>query len=181
MTQRAAKSESLTQSTPGAFLPDGSWNERGELHHRGEVDRLVRALCRERKFARLTPAQGSQAIQASSAVLAFPNWRQWAVAEHWALVWTATSAEEMVKRAGETVAGEHHWCGAGKWLPGPERGCDDPIHRVKPDAAAVRGVVSQVLEKVSSAPAGGTTPLPSAPTPPPDDSWPGWVGDEVSP
>lgn len=160
---------------PGAFLPDGSWNENAQIHHRGELDKLVRALVRERRFARLSPHEASQAVQASSHVLAFPNWRQWDISTDWAMVWASTSAEEAVKRAGETVRGDHHWCGAGKWLPGKQSDCPEPLHRERHSPEAVRQLLDSLsgsLGKASSVPQGGRTV--SAAGKAPDETWPGW-------
>lgn len=134
---RPSKAEQDQNRSPGAFLPDGSWNPEGQVVHRGELHRLVEQLCRERRFARLSPKEASLAIQASAHAVAFPSWRQWETCEHWAQAWCETSAEEAVKRAGETCAVEHHWCGAGKWLPGKQSSCREPSHdRPSPESAA---------------------------------------------
>jgi hypothetical protein len=150
MSRRAEKIAEPT--SPGAFLPDGSWNPDGHLHHRGDTHRLVHALCRERRFARLTPREASLSIQASSHVLAFPNWRQWDTCEDWASVWTSTSAEEAVKRAGESIAGDHHWCGAGKWLPGSQTACPDESHRTRLDPESFRKLRDNLLQAIRKAP-----------------------------
>lgn len=173
---RPSKARELERPlAPGAFLPGGSWNENAQIHHRGELDKLVRALVRERRFARLSPHEASQAIQASSHVLAFPHWRQWDTCTDWAMVWASTSAEEAVKRAGETVAGEHHWCGAGKWLPGKQSDCPEPLHRERMSQEAVRQLLDSLSGSLSNVPRttqdGQTAPDVS---PPPDEAWKGW-------
>lgn len=175
MTRRAEKI--AAPESPGAFRPDGSWNPEGQLVHRGALYQLIYALCRERKFARLTPAEASLAIQASSHVIAFPNWRQWDACPDWAAAWTSTSAEETVKRAGETIAGDHHWCGAGKWLPGSAGSCPDQSHREPADPKSSRRLLDEMLQGVGKAPSlpvAGTTPPETTPPPAPDEKWHGW-------
>jgi len=143
MTRRPPPQRHSEPQAPGAFLADGCWNPEGELRHRGHTHQLTQALIKERRFARLSPKLASAAIQAASAVLAFPNWRQWETCNDWAVAWTTTSAEEAVKRAGETVAGQHHWCGAGKWLPGGQSSCGDLVHRAVTEPPDIAGPEEQ--------------------------------------
>lgn len=170
-------------SFPGAFTTDGAWNEKAFLVQRGETDRLVRALCRERKFARLSPQDAHLAIEASSKTRAFPNREQWKSCEHWAMAQTSTSAEEAVKRAGETTDVEHHWCAAGKWLPGKQSDCPETMHREHPDKERLREIVQEITQKTLAS--GPSLPQEAVSRPPvtlgpaPDEVWPGWekVGD----
>ena len=125
MRRSNSTSVATENRAPGAFMPDGSWNEDAGLHHRGHVHRLVAALVRERG-SRLSPQRAAQTIQAANAVVAFPNVGQWADCESWTLVRTSTAAEDAIKREGRGIAG--HWCGE-RWLDGSERECPEPRHR----------------------------------------------------
>lgn len=141
---------------PGAFLSDGSYSERGELRHRGHIDRLVRALCAQRREGRLSIEMAVLSINAASAKEAFPNVAQWALCEHWAMVWTSTSAEEAVKREGRGVFGYErkgaHWCGQ-RWAEGPESSCPEECHRAvrRPYLALVGSLMSSMSPEPSSA------------------------------
>lgn len=137
-TQTAAEPE---QQAPGAFMPDGSWNPHSEMRHRGQIHRLVVALCRERRSPNLTPEQAANTIIAANATLAFPSHRQWMSADHWSNTQAVTAAEEAVKREGRSVYG--HWCGE-HWEAGPEVACGEPRHREKPAQAEVQ----QMLERI---------------------------------
>jgi len=110
----------------GAFLSDGSWSETAELRHRGHIHALVTALCRQRRDGRLGLQLAAHAIEAANAQVAFPNFREWAEREHWALAPTSTSAEEAVKREGRGEKG--HWCGQ-RWMPGSASDCQEIRHR----------------------------------------------------
>ncbi len=172
---RASKPDVTPEFTsPGAFLPDGCWNDRGQMHHRGAVDRLVRELVRQRRLLSLTPAQAAKAIGASSQAIAFPNWRQWESCGHWALAWTNTAAEDAVKRSGRSPAG--HWC-SGQFQSGTEKDCQETVHRDKMAQDEVRGLVSSVLDKAPAVPVQTTSTPDEAPEPPDfpegllDESW----------
>jgi hypothetical protein len=155
-------------------MADGGWNENGQLHHRGELHRLVESLVKERRFARLSPRLASQTVQASSHALAFPNRIQWETCTDWATAWTSTSAEEAVKRSGETCIGDHHWCGADKWLPGKQSDCQETGHREKPDKQRVQEMVSAIVGKAPSLPAAGLEAPGMAPGSFTDQQWHGW-------
>lgn len=114
---------------PGSFLSDGCYLEQGQLSHRGHIDRLVRALVAERRRGGLSITKACNAIRAASATIAFPWVDQWEKSDHWAMVWTATSAEESVKREGRVVDG--HRCGQ-RFAAGPEKDCPDDRHRPGP-------------------------------------------------
>ena len=147
----------IEQRAPGAFMPDGSWNEDAELHHQGHVHRLVAGLIRERQSGRLSPEDAARTIRAASADGAFPNVGQWAGSDSWTMARTSTAAEECVRREGRGEDG--HWCGPQRWLDGSDRACPEPRHRVRsrPDQVAasldsIRALISCVGSGSADAP-----------------------------
>jgi len=135
------KSIAAKPNSPGAFLTDGSFFEAGEMHHRGHIDGLVRALVRQRREASLSLELACRAIRAANATKAFTCVAFWERAEEWSLVPCSTSAEEAVKREGRGADG--HWCGQ-RWIEGRETKCSDPIHRTM-------GNPREVIQQLSSA------------------------------
>lgn len=131
---------------PGAFRPDGSWNERGDFSDRGHMHALIRALATETRRCRLTPETAANAILASNATEAFPNHDQWHAAPEWPQAVTGTAAEEAVKRAG--LHGGHH-CN-GFWKAGEEKDCTNPGHKLERDPAKAKALAQAALEKLSS-------------------------------
>lgn len=140
-TRKATVVDEPVHRAPGAFMPDGSWNENSELHHRGQLHRLVVALCRHRRHPNLTPERAAHAIVAANATLAFPNHAQWSSCVLWGLVYCSTSAEEAVKREGRGVSG--HWCGE-HWAQGPESACGEPSHRTYPSHEEVSTMLARI-------------------------------------
>jgi hypothetical protein len=136
---------------PGAFMADGSWNPKAQLHHRGQIHGLVRALCRQRREGTLSLDLATRAIAAANAGDAFPSVAQWRhVADsdnpHWAMAYCATAAEEAVKREGRGVT-EKHWCGQ-RWVDGLEKDCDQPGHRMEKDPKRVAALVAAILAEI---------------------------------
>lgn len=122
---------------PGAFTSEGLWNPNAELVNRGDTHRFVEAMVSLRRQGKLTPEGAANAIIAANQQAAFPNHPQWlSVWEQnggemavWPLVWTATSAEEAVKRCGRP---DGHWCGE-DFRHGVEKDCPDwERHRAAP-------------------------------------------------
>lgn len=133
-----AKTKPEDTKAPGAFLSDGSYSERAELMHRGQVDGLVRALVRGRREGRLTPIQAASLVDAAKAHLAFPSIAQWSTLHEgvtedcllWPRAAVATAAESAVKFEGRGANG--HWCGE-RFLKGPTSECADRRHATVPD------------------------------------------------
>lgn len=152
-TKRAATHAEDIESKPGAFMPDGSWNENSELRHRGHAHRFVVALCRERRALSLTPNLAANAVVAANMMIAFPNFADWSTiheraepgATLWPLVYCTTAAEEAVKRAGRGIAG--HWCGE-EWKSGPETACGEPRHHEYPSHEEVRVMLTRIHAKL---------------------------------
>jgi hypothetical protein len=136
-----AQDEAAQQApkAPGAFRADGSYNEEGELYDRGQIDALVRSLVRYRREERLSVIQALSAIRAANAGRAFPSIEQWEAVKSWPMVWTATAAEEMVKREGRGTNG--HWCGE-RWMPGEAADCSDDRHRVRASQEEIGALVA---------------------------------------
>lgn len=131
-----------TDKPEGAFTPSGSWNEDAWIRHRGDMHRLIVALCRRRRRGDLTPKQAASAVEATHAFEAFPSWRQWQNIDSWPFAFTATSAEATVKYCGAASTG--HWCGE-TWSEGPEGRCSNPIHDAVDDPARTRILVDALL------------------------------------
>ena len=129
----------------GAFMPDGSWNERCGLEGRGPVHRLVTALCRERRAGKLAPEGAARAAEAANAVTAFPSHTQWADCRLWHAAWTQTAAEEAVKRAGMGFVG--HWCGQ-HYASGGEADCLEPRHRQNPHRQGLAELMAQLKDRL---------------------------------
>jgi len=113
---------------PGAFRPDGSYNEDGGVSDRGQIDQLVRALVNARRNDRLSVERAVLAIRAANGEGAFPSLDQWERVNSWPMVPTSTAAEEAVKREGRSYG---HWCGE-RWMPGSESDCQESRHRSLP-------------------------------------------------
>jgi hypothetical protein len=126
---RSRRTNELAEAPPGAFMPDGSFNEESGWAQQGPAHGLVMTLMRSRRAGTLTPSGAVSLIHASRAEAAFPSADQWAACGPWPACWTQTAAEESVKRAGRGIDG--HWCGQ-QWAAGPEKACDDARHRGKP-------------------------------------------------
>jgi hypothetical protein len=67
------------------------------------------------------------------------------------MAWTSTSAEEAIKRAGETCSGEHHWC-SGKWLPGSQSACKADSHRQRVSPEEVQKLLDELARTLGKAP-----------------------------
>jgi len=168
-------SSSRAEAVPGAFMPDGSFNEDAGWTQQGPAHALVASLVRQRRAGSLTPTDAVSLIRSARADQAFPSLGQWETCGPWPACWTQTPSEEAVKRAGLGTDG--HWCGQA-WASGPEKACAEDRHRDKPDREEVKTLVEcigQGLSKASSLPANGKTPPGTAPEPCQDEIWPGWA------
>lgn len=112
---------------PGAFMPDGSFNEDAGWSQQGPVDALVRSLGRQRR-GMLTVAQAVAHIRSTGLLDPFPSLEQWEGCTVWYACWAQTAAEEAIKRSGRGTDG--HWCGD-RWALGPEKDCREEGHRSK--------------------------------------------------
>jgi len=123
---RSKRANELAEQAPGAFMPDGSFNEEAGWAQQGPAHALVASLVRQRRAGALTPEGAASLIHAARASVAFPSLDQWATCGPWPACWTQTASEEAVKRAGYGPGG--HWCGQ-QWAAGSEKACDDERHR----------------------------------------------------
>ena len=125
---------------PGAFMPDGSFNEDAGWAQQGPADALIRSLVRQRRTG-MTLGEATALIRSSGQLGAFPSLEQWDSCVSWYAAWAQTSAEEAVKRAGRACDG--HWCG-NRWSAGAEKDCQEQGHRAKPSPDEA-GRLSDVL------------------------------------
>ena len=133
---------------PGAFMPDGSFKQDGGWVHQGPAHALVVALVRKRRSGSLTPPEAAAIVRNANGAAAFPWVGQWETCSLWPLAWTATSAEETVKRAGNGGCGTRgegaHWCSGGRWADGTEASCSDPGHRPVQSREQVSSLVATI-------------------------------------
>ena len=103
---RSKRPNELGEAAPGAFMPDGSFNEEAGWTQQGPAHALVASLVRQRRAGTMTPAEAASLVHAARAEAAFPSLDQWATCGPWFACWTQTSSEEAVKRAGGGVNGQ---------------------------------------------------------------------------
>lgn len=188
MRPRIQQAESTAPAAPGAFRADGTWDfdahppedRKHTLHW--FVDMLV---TRRKRTPDAPPSLFVARIKASPYQHAFPNIERWLALEtqvrginertFWPFVQTSTSAEECVKRCGNGSNG--HWCG-GYYARDPERDCASEGHRIKRNPERVQAIIDGVLQSLSDQkslpPVQDHEQHDPTPTPPPDETWPGW-------
>lgn len=165
--------------SPGAFMPDGSYNPDADLSARGPADRFVRAMVASRNGPLFTPELAAGSIALAKQERAFPNHAQWAAVHErvgsaavWPFVACSTSAEEAVKRcgrgAGDPEKDPRHWCGE-SFLAADEKTCASPAHRRGGDPSSVMALVDSII---------AGAPAPTAPAPPQPEREPLWLTEE---
>lgn len=149
MKKRTVTERDKVESTksPGAFLADGRFKEDGWESERGQADRIVRELVKERRKGGLTPARAALVVQAASVTEAFPNAIQWAAVASWWAAWMTTAAEAAVVYEGRGANG--HPCGE-RFASGSEADCLAPEHRVRLGREQVQKVLGDLMRQLSA-------------------------------